>query len=277
MFMLIPIFDKLLKDIDFVGKPYVGSIDSFLDLEFDKAVIGLKNFISKYSGEISISFVDGKISVERFYPDKYITKGILKNSKSPYESIYINSLNSKSEIILEFENLINSRVSENKIESFLVKYYKEIFGEYYDRIETQLWLRFPELDISGKSRRIDLFLRNAVERDWELFELKKPQKLTHTYRDIPTFTGEIFQAIQQMKNYENILMQDKVKSKFYREGIEYFYPELRLVIGNKPDISIEQWRWLKTTNENKLKIITFEDLINEMKIRYNIHTQLQEE
>ena len=86
-----------------------------------------------------------------------------------------------------------------------------------------------------------------------------------------TFTSEILHSIQQIKNYEKILIQDKVKQAFAKKGIEYYYPELRLVVGNKPDISIEQWRFLKSTNENGLKIITFEDLIMEMKLRYNIH------
>src|SRR4030042_54030 len=273
---MIPKFENVLKQIELEGNAIVGSIDSFLKLQFDNTVLAFEKFISKYKGEISISFNEGKANIENFYSDKYITKGILKEgNENPSESIYINPSNPKSEIITEFESLINSRVSENALESFLVKYYKEIFGEQYDRIETQLWLRFPELDISGKNRRIDLFLRNAIDRDWELFDLKKPQKLTHTYRDIPTFTNEIFQAMHQVRNYEKILLQEKVKSKLFKEGIEYFYPELRLVIGNKPDISHEQWRWLKTTNENKFKIITFEDLISEMKIRHNIHTQFQ--
>jgi hypothetical protein len=59
----------------------------------------------------------------------------------------------------------------------------------------------------------------------------------------------------------------------YKEGIEYFYPELRLVIGNKPDMSIDQWRWLKASNENRLRIITFEDLIISMKNRYHINSE----
>ncbi len=270
---IIPKFQKLLEEINLDGIAHVGSIDSFLELEFDKTLMAFKNFMLKYDNEVSISANEDKVSIDKFYSDKYITKGTSKKSNSPYESIYITPSYSKSEILLEFENLINSRASENTLERFLTQYYKEIFGERYDRIETQLWLRFPELDIAGSNRRIDLFLRNAVDRDWELFELKKSQKLTRTYRDVPTFTNEIFHAIQQIRNYENILKQEKVKQKFYEEGIEYYYPELRLVIGNRPDISTEQWRWLKTTNENKLKIITFEDLISEMRMRYNIHTK----
>ena len=94
--------------------------------------------------------------------------------------------------------------------------------------------------------------------------------MTKTYRDIPTFTSEIQNAIQQLKTYEKLLSQSKVKDKFANEGIEYFFPEIKLVVGRKPDISDEQWRFLKSTNENNLKIITFDDLLNSMKIRYNL-------
>ena len=272
---IIPKFEELVKKCGFNNNVYVGSCDSFFEPEYEeKALCAFQNFIKKYQGEISLSFFEGKINIEYFYPDKYISKGLLKNSINPYESISFN-LKNKTDIILEFEDLINSKASESTLEKFLIKNYKEIFGEHYDRIESQIWLRFPEYDIANKERRIDLFLRNSIERDWELFEIKKPKQLTSTYRDIPVFKNEIYQAIEQIKNYEKILSQDRVKKKFYSEGLEYFYPELRLVIGNKPDISIEQWRWLKTQNENKLKIITYEDLISSMKIRYKQNLEIR--
>ena len=93
-------------------------------------------------------------------------------------------------------------------------------------------------------------------------------KLSRTYRDVPVFMSEIYFAIQQIKNYKKILSQDLVKEKLSLEGIEYYHPELRLVIGSKPDISIDQWRWLKSTNENNLKIMTYDDLLAEMRIRF---------
>ena len=102
------------------------------------------------------------------------------------------------------------------------------------------------------------------------FWIKNTKRLIRTYRDIPTFTSEIHNAIQQVKAYEKLLSQEKVKEKFAKDGIEYFYPEIRLVVGNKPDISDEQWRFLKSTNEHKLKIITFDELLESMKLRYQL-------
>lgn len=269
---IIPKFEFVLEQIDFsVGNIGIGSIDSFIENSSENTIKALNNFLENNKGEISLSFSDGIFSVEEFQSDKYLTNGLLKGSNSPFETIFIEKKSNKTEIIKEFEFLINAKVSESKLEFFLKKYYKEIFGERYDRIETQLWLKFPELDIANRNRRLDIFLRNSIERDWELFELKRSQKLTTTYRDIPTFSSEINHAIQQIRNYEKILTQDKVKQKFAKQGIEYFCPELRLVVGNKPDISNEEWRFLKSTNENGIKIITFEDLVLEMKLRYNLH------
>lgn len=102
------------------------------------------------------------------------------------------------------------------------------FGDKYDRIESQLWLRFPEVDAGRRERRIDLLLRNSIKNDWELFEIKRPIRLTKTYRDMRVLKSEVSYAIQQARNYGEILRQDKVKKHFASEGIEYCEPVLNL-------------------------------------------------
>ncbi len=268
---IFPKFEYLIDHLKLTAETAVGSCDSFIELNPDNAFKAFRNFIEKNQKQISISISKGSLECNYFYQDKYLTNGLLKNSKNPYETVYIENNLDKSEIIKEFEFLINNDTSETILENFLKDNYKTIFGEHYDRVETQLWLKFPELDISNKNRRLDIFLRNSVERDWELYELKKAKKLIHkSYRDIPAFTSEIHNAIQQARAYEKLLAQEKVKNKFAKEGIEYYFPEIRLVVGNRPDISDEQWRFLKSTNENNLKIITFDELLASMKIRYKL-------
>src|SRR5690606_18816258 len=115
------------------------------------------------------------LSINSFAADNYIPNGVLRNSKNPCESVTLKSAD-KSQAILEFEELINRNVKENVLELFLQKYYQELFGFEYDKIETQVWLRFPELDISNENRRLDIFLRNSVENDWEIFEIKRAKK-----------------------------------------------------------------------------------------------------
>jgi len=199
---LIPKFTNLVDRIGLEAETAVGGCDSFLELNHLNTIKAFKNFITKEGKQLSFSFSGDRFELVYFTQDKYLTHGLLKNSKSPYEPIFIDN-HDKSEITIEFEYLVNKRAPETELENLLAQHYKMIFGEKYDRIETQLWLKFPELDISNKNRRLDIFLRNSIERDWELIELKNTRKITRTYRDIPTFTSEIHNAIQQLKTYEN--------------------------------------------------------------------------
>ena len=168
---------------------------------------------------------------------------------------------------------------EAELEDFLVAHYKEIFGTKYDRVETQLWLHFPDVDITDRKRRLDVFLRNSVVNDWELFEIKRLTPVSSTYRDVPVIAREVTNAIHQIKNYARTLMQDKVKSHFAAQGIEYFVPKLSVVIGRTPAIPHDQWRWLKTENETSVNIITFDQLLSELRCRlqdrYSMLARLQ--
>jgi hypothetical protein len=270
--VLFPKFKKLLKRWDYEPELLLGSLDSFFELNPTNAEKAFENFISNHKDGLSISLEDDNFSVNDFVADKYISDGVLRGSKNPCESVYIKSIE-KSQAILEFEHIINRNPKEDELELFLQKHYQDIFGFEYDKIETQLWLRFPELDISQNERRLDIFLRNSIEKDWELFEIKRAKKLTKSYRDIPVFTGEVQSAIQQLRNYSRILSQDNVKRKMAKEGIEYYEPALKLVIGRTPNIPQAEWRWLKSTNEKDVKILTYDELLTSMKKRMEYHTQ----
>jgi len=265
--ILFPRFEKIISDLDIEAQVYVGSCDSFIELNPEGTKQAFKNLIVNSNKDIAITISRETISIEHFETEKYIVSGVLNNSKNPCEPVYIDTEIKKSSIIREFEYLLNNKAKEIELENFIKKYYRQIFGRHYDRIETQLWLKFPNIDISSKNRRIDIFLRNSVERDWELYELKRVKKLTRTHRDIPVFISEIYLAIQQIETYKKLLLQDEVKKKLSLEGIEYYYPEFKLIIGKKPHISLEQWRWLKSSNEKNVKLLTYDDLLSEMKIR----------
>lgn len=103
-------------------------------------------------------------------------------------------------------------------------------------------------------------MRNSVSSDWELFELKKPSvRLTKTVRDVPVFTSEVHAAIAQARNYRQILSQDSVKRKFAEDGIEYYQPEIHVVIGKRPDITNAQWRRMLADGQD-LKVLTYDSL-----------------
>lgn len=263
----LPKYQALVKRLGWEGFVEVGSLDIYTEL-YPKVLPEIfKEFISTHKDGLSIDLNTEQVRVDRLSSEKSILSGVSRLSKLPCEPLFVFTEDPKEQILEEFESLIQKNVAEAELERFLAEYYKEVFGFQYDRIETQLWLRFPELDISGKNRRLDVFLRNSVEHDWELFEIKRVINLASTYRDVPVLAHEITSAIQQLRNYASILAQDAVKTRFAKEGIEYYYPSLRLVVGKRPQIPLEQWRWLKASNEKDLKIITFDELLNEMRLR----------
>lgn len=270
---LINEYIKLTKsvgvDLDCDFSTHVGSFDTFI--EHDPEIV--VNLIKEYSlnnFDISISLKEDNFTINKCTNDKYLTSGIGAITQSPYHSLVTERFNDKNNIIHEFEDLLNKSPSENELEKFLKEYYKDIFGNNYDKIEIQLWLKFPEIDITNKNRRLDIFLHNNVVNDWELFELKKIMPLTKSYRDIPVFKSEIYSAIQQLKNYERILQNQEVKEKFKRDGIEYYEPSLNLVVGRTSTLPHDEWRWLISSNKN-IKILTYDDLLKEMSNRLNSH------
>lgn len=273
---IIPEYAKLIKKVR-INIPIVnvGSYDSFIALSPEKTKESFNNFISNNVEGLRISLNTESISVDRFYSERNLNCGVLLNSKLPCEPVYITHIKQKESLLQEFEYLIQKNASEAELESFLVSNYKFIFGSNYDRIETQLWLRFPELDITGHKRRIDIFLRNSVQNDWELFEIKRKIFVTKTYRDIPVIISEVSNAIHQIKNYARILSQDSVKKHFAQQGIEYFEPSLNIVVGKTPQIPHEQWRWLLSQNKD-VKISTYDDLLKEMKGRLKDYYSLYE-
>lgn len=138
-----------------------------------------------------------------------MTAGILNKDADPLSPIYVRT-NTTNQILKEFEWLLKDVSKEREMELFLQKYYKYLFGDYYDKIETQLWLRFPELDINSKDRRLDIFVRNSIEKDWELMELKRILKPIKFSQGMPIFTNKIYAAIEQLRNYGKILNEDVV-------------------------------------------------------------------
>jgi hypothetical protein len=272
--LLIPKFQELLNRLKIDALVAVGSCDSFVKMNPSSAVKAFEDFLERYQSELSISLQDGRFKIDKSMPEKYITCGVLRQSKNPCESLLITESN--SQIIHEFESLLNERTPEKDLENFIKNHYKEIFGNQYDRVESQLWLKFPDLDIGNENRRIDIFLRNSIERDWEIFELKKcKKKIARTERGVPIFVAEVIAAIQQLRNYQDILLQNTAREHFRKEGIEYFCPEMRLVIGRKPDISVNQWRRLKSSYESNIKILTYDSLLEEMSSRLRVYKDLE--
>jgi|GEM_PF-1419261 len=267
--MIIPAYQRLKR---FCGLKktavLVGSIDSFIEQVPEKTERIFREFSSERVDGLVIQVSPNNADIGEFNNERWMTSGVLSPTAQPYEPVFVCSAIQQRAILNEFELLLHDEALENRLEDFLKAHYKDIFGNKYDRIETQLWLKFPDLDIDRQNRRLDLFLRNSVMNDWELFEIKRAAiTLSGTYRDVPVIAREVINAIAQTKNYGRILAQDQVKRYFASQGIHYFEPQLSLVIGRTPQIPHEQWRWLKTSNEHQIKIVTFDELFGELKSR----------
>lgn len=258
---LLDYYERKLKGVLPSGVQLgIGNINTFLQDNGNQNV-NLNEIVSNFFKELN----DGLsicISEDRIYASHFVGgnefPGITAHTRSITQPVI--KLISMSNVLDEFNALLNSDVSEQELEEFLTEHYRFIFGENYDCIMTQLWIKFPELDIGHSDRRLDILMRNSVTSDWELFELKRPSvKLTKTIRDVPMFTSEVHNAIAQAKNYKHLLSQDSVRRQFEKEGIEYYQPEIHLVIGRRPEITNGQWRRI-IADEPMLKILSYDNL-----------------
>jgi hypothetical protein len=259
---LLSLYEKELTSLLGIEKYRigVGNLNTFIKASQDVLRSTLRSFLDEYDDGISISFSDTGVHASRIMGENEFA-GITKVTNLPLQPIFKKILD-KNDILLNFEKLIFSDAKESQLEEFIHQHYQEIFGGKYDRISTQLWLKFPELDIGNKERRLDIFMRNVLEGDWELYELKRSNvELTKSISDVPSLVASVNDAIAQMKNYKHILEQDAVKRKLAVDGIEYYEPEINLVIGKKPSIHNAQWRRLLSDNQNGFRILTYDKLL----------------
>lgn len=265
---IFPQYERLVQKIDLhTPITLVGSYDSFMDFSATEVQDILKCFLSNETDGITIQMAPDGPRVLPFTVQTGFESGVLKANRCPYEPVLVAASEQNAELIREFEDMVRKDCSETKREKFLVAHATEIFGGKYDRIEAQILLRFPEIDIAGKERRMDLFMRNCISNDWELFEIKNPIRLIRDYRSLPVMVAEVSRAITQLKNYSRLLSRPEIKEALKQSGIEHFEPTLNLVIGRKPQISAEQWNWLKCSQDKDVRLFTYDDLVSEMKIR----------
>lgn len=144
----------------------IGNINTIIDSPEIKTK-GIRQFLNSfldfYEDGIAVSISADKTDVYSILHEREFS-GLLTSTTNILSPV-IKRVEKNNEIIKEFNQLINSNVKESVLEEFLQQNYQLIFGERYDRISTQLWLKFPELDIGGKDRRMDIFMRNSISED----------------------------------------------------------------------------------------------------------------
>lgn len=221
-------------------------------------------FLSNDSG-ICINLSEDKIIASRFIAEREFD-GIMVSPENIFQPV-IKKVIDTDDKLAEFNQLINNDTRESVLEEFLYTYHDLFFGDKYDVLSTQVWLDFPEFDVGNKDRRLDIFMRNSISKDWDVFELKRSSvKLTKTKSDVPMLVSAVHDAMTQLRNYKRILNQDKVRKELESKGIKYYNPQFNLVIGKKPNISDEKWQWL-LSHHNDLNVITYDDLYELAKVR----------
>ena len=259
---LPPLHDTISKylELNHLG---VGCTDSFLELGESNVENVLSEMLASKS--MSIVFEEDAIQVKQSVHQKYLTTGTLENISQPVSPIF-DIINEHDVLIREFQEVLNTG-NEKQIQSYLFAHYREIFGPHYTEVRQEVWINSKESDEWGKDRRIDLMLKNALDDDWDIIELKRNKNPIKQYRGKETFIAEVYDSISQLKNYKRILQQDKVKEALKRKGIEYQEPSLRLVVGNNYSINKSIWRRIVTESSNSIKISRYQDLLEEMRIR----------
>ena len=127
-----------------------------------------------------------------------------------------------------------------------------------------------EINLSGNYLREKSLIDSLSCKIEEKFSLTNviPAK---NVRGVPMFTDLIYQAIAQAKNYKALLQQDAVKRKFAQEGIEYFEPEINIIVGKKSGISTAQWRRMIADHRGDVKIRTYDEFFKEASYRSNLY------
>jgi hypothetical protein len=249
----------------------IGSPDSFFETDPATATRVLETYLASRSDGICISvYPERRSEVGLFTSERHLSAGVSCQTHCPCEPVV--KLARTTDVLREFQENLHKDLSEVEWEAFLKEHFRDIFGPRYDRVETQIWLRLPDIDQATKPRRLDILLRNSVASDWELVELKRPVKIIRSYRDIPVLTAEVQNAIQQVQYYDRMLRSDDVRRQFAKEGIEYYEPELKVIIGRRPAIPLRDWRWVIESCRGNVKVITYDDLIAEMKARLSLLT-----
>jgi hypothetical protein len=153
---IIPQYSQLARSLGLHAPiTMVGSYDSFTDLDGDGVNTALKQLLSASADGVAIQIAPTGASVLNFGNQTSFESGVLASNSCPYEPIVGTLLQQNEQLIREFEDLLRTNVSEDQIEKFLAAHARDIFGERYDKVESQIWLRFRELDIAGKERRTD--------------------------------------------------------------------------------------------------------------------------
>ena len=255
---------QLIKE-EFQGAG-IGNLDSFFANSPDYSFDYFQSNISKIQNskrEISISYDYGEFKVNRYSSEKALSNSISLLNKNPYQPVYKNTL--YNEILKEFEYVLNKDI--NSLLPFLTRNYQQIFGNDYDRIEPQIWLRNKNLESIGNKKDTTIFLRNSVISDWEVYSLETKNNFRTANLSKEVALENLANKIMNLSQLEKTLKSEKITELLKREGFEYFEPRINLVSDLSRHLSHREWRKLVRENNKYLNLISFDELFHEISRR----------
>lgn len=114
--ILIPRYAGLAEKFRLAqGRVFVGSYDSFIDLEPAGARRAFASFVTENADALRISLEPGAIAVERIASERHLSAGVLRRSRTPCEPVYVVRLRQEEAAIAEFESLIRRAANEAQL------------------------------------------------------------------------------------------------------------------------------------------------------------------
>lgn len=171
------------------------------------------------------------------------------------------TFNHYSEILKEFEDLINDpSVKEKDLQYFLEQYPKILTPVEGASIIPQPVLHFSNTELW----RPDFVVSPTDEDDFKkIIELKLPKEGIYkkTKNHHKKFTASFMDAIFQLKDYGRAFEREETRLKFEKKyGITMFKPDLEIIIGRK-------WNYDKRENmmmfqrEEGIKVLSWDNLL----------------
>lgn len=106
---------------------FVGSCDSFVDLNLDGTRQALTKVVGSFSEGIAISVSEHQVEVRDFAGERSIFGGVSRGTRSAYEPVLVSAAICQRSVLQEFEELLKGNAYERILEEFLIAHYKDLF------------------------------------------------------------------------------------------------------------------------------------------------------
>ena len=238
-------------------------------VELRRIVISLKDIEQSYDDQKLIIYWDGNAFRVRSF-DLINGYQIIKSEGSELFIAKANLIDHStlffSEEVEEFEWLINKPdVSELEIQKFLERNPKFLLGVEYKNLHAQLTLhRLDEIDL-----RPDFFLEKITSNFCDIVDLKLPnERLIIRKKNRVHFSAKLTEAMAQLREYRDYFDDEVNRERFEKAfRLRAFRPRISVIIGRRKDYYNELERIKLEDDLAHLKIVTYDDLLDQAKRR----------